>query len=290
MARTCQQREPAVRAGVVRDHGGLARKVEQAERQLASCCLCEHACAVDRSAGHRGRCGCGTETFLYGEGLLWGEEQFITPSYAVYFAGCNLRCSFCYAGPSNLRPEAGASVDLQAVANSIGGSPTEPASFSLIGGEPTVHLHTALRLIAALPPSLPVVWNSNFYFSETAASLLEGAADVLIADFHFGNDDCARSVAGVERYREVVTRNLRWAPTAGALVVRHLALPGHIECCANPVLRWMAAEMPDVPVHVLTNYLPPELPAADRMGEHLSDSEAAAALALVRELGLRTIA
>ena len=44
-----------------------------------------------------------------------------------------------------------------------------------------------------------------------AFRLLDGAVDVFVADFKYGNDQCAERIAKVDRYLEIVTRNLRWA-------------------------------------------------------------------------------
>ena len=41
-------------------------------------------------------------------------------------------------------------------------------------------------------------------------------------------------------------RNLRHAASQGRLIVRHLLLPGHFDCCYRPVVRWMRENLPDV--------------------------------------------
>jgi putative pyruvate formate lyase activating enzyme len=33
-------------------------------------------------------------------------------------------------------------------------------------------------------------------------------------------------------------------------------MPNHVECCTKPVLRWIAENMPDVPVNVMDQYHP----------------------------------
>ena len=256
---------------------------------LRHCCLCERACGVDRLAGETGWCGCDDRSYAYSEDLLWAEETFITPTYAIFFAGCNLGCAFCYASTFNREPRNCHPVDVNGVVARVRESAIPPTTFSLIGGEPTVHLHTALALIDALPPELPVVWNSNFYFSSDCANLLNGCVNVFVADLHFGNDNCAERIAGVASYFNVVRRNLKWAQGAGTLVVRHLVLPGHVECCTRPALAWLAAELPHVPVHILTNYLPPESRLIPEIERYLEDSEAQRALEIAATLGLEII-
>jgi len=271
-----------------RDRTLIAQRIALAEDLLRQCCFCQHRCRVDRTRGEMGKCGCDATSHAYSEEVLWGEEEFITPSYAIFFAGCNLRCAFCSASESNLQPQNHTPIAAEAVARRVRRCEPRPASFSLIGGEPTVHLHTCLRLIAALPPDLPVVWNSNFYFTHSAAQLLEGLVDVFIADVHFGNDDCARSLAGVESYLETLTRNLQWANSAGTLVARHLVLPGHLECCTRPALELLAEELPRVPIHIMTSYVPPTAPTIGELGRELDEQEAARAFEIGQSLGLRT--
>jgi putative pyruvate formate lyase activating enzyme len=256
---------------------------------LQSCRLCERDCRVNRLAGEFGACGCDGRAFAYWEEVLWGEEACITPSYALCFAGCNMQCAFCYAAESNSNPAAYRRVDPAAVAARVRACPTELASFSFIGGEPTVHLPTALQIMEGLPAALPIVWNSNFYFSEICASFLAGKVNTYIADLHFGNNACAREIAGAANYLEVVCRNLHWAKQAGTLIIRHLVLPGHLDCCTQPALSRLAAEFSDVPIHLMTNYLPPEMKRADRLAQTLSEAEIQAAQELLHRYGLRPI-
>jgi len=280
----------AGRTDAMRRVAHMDERIEAAEALLQSCLFCEHRCGVDRTLSERGHCGCPADSRVYLEDLLWGEEEFITPTYAVFFAGCNLRCEFCYAADANRHPTSHPLADPGEIAARVRACRPAPASFSFIGGEPTVHLHTALRIAAALPPDLALVWNSNFYFTPEAAALLAGVVDVFIADLHFGNDECARTLAGADRYLEVVTRNLRWACSQQALVLRHLVVPGHVECCTAPVLRWIAAELPDADVHLMTNYLPPESRLIPEINRPLGDAEVARAEALAKTLGIRSIA
>jgi putative pyruvate formate lyase activating enzyme len=40
------------------------------------------------------------------------------------------------------------------------------------------------------------------------------------------------------------------------VLVRHLVLPGHVECCTKPVLAWIAGNLPNVRVNVMDQYRP----------------------------------
>ena len=126
----------------------------------------------------------------------------------------------------------------------------------LLGGEPTIHLPAALELVAAMPDDSRLVWKTNAHATAQARELLDGMFDVWVADFKFGNDRCARALAGEGRYLAVVRENLRWAAEHTELIVRHLLMPGHLECCWRPVAEWLAAELPGVKVNLRTGFWP----------------------------------
>jgi putative pyruvate formate lyase activating enzyme len=100
------------------------------------------------------------------------------------------------------------------------------------------------------------VWKSDFYGTPEALDLLDGVVDIYVADFKFGNDACARRIAGIDRYVDIVTRNLVHAHAQGRLIVRHLLLPGHRDCCYRPIVRWMRENLRDVEFSLRDGYLP----------------------------------
>ena len=61
-------------------------------------------------------------------------------------------------------------------------------------------------------------------------------------------------MAGVPRYVEVVTRNL--LATADRLIVRHLLLPGHFDCCYRRIVDWLAEHLPQAKFSVRDGFLP----------------------------------
>ncbi len=46
----------------------------------------------------------------------------------------------------------------------------------------------------------------------------------------------------MENYLAIVTRNLVTAAAQGNLIVRHLLLPGHFDCCFRPIVSWLRAQ------------------------------------------------
>ena len=77
-----------------------------------------------------------------------------------------------------------------------------------------------------------------------------------MADFKFGNDQCAKRLSGTANYLSILTRNLHIARQQGRLIVRHLLLPGHLECCFKPAVRWLLENLPDVDFSLREGYLP----------------------------------
>ena len=137
---------------------------------------------------------------------------------------------------------------------------------------------------------LPVVWKSNFFGTIEGFALLDGVVDVYVADLKFGNDTCARQIAGVDGYMQIVTRNLLLAAQGARLIVRHLLLPGHLECCYRPIVDWMCRHLPAVPLRIMTGYLPRWQAAGyQELASPLGREVGAQAVALAREKGLNVI-
>jgi putative pyruvate formate lyase activating enzyme len=106
------------------------------------------------------------------------------------------------------------------------------------------------------PQLPPVVWKSDFHGTPQAFELLDGVVDVYVADFKFGNDECARRLAGIQNYTRIITRNLKIAASQSKLIIRHLLLPGHAECCYRPIVSWLHDNLPSVPLSLRDGYLP----------------------------------
>ena len=57
-------------------------------------------------------------------------------------------------------------------------------------------------------------------------------------------------------YVATVRENLLWANEYSELIVRHLLMPGHIDCCWRPVAEWLASELPGVKVNLRSGFWP----------------------------------
>ena len=68
------------------------------------------------------------------------------------------------------------------------------------------------------------------------------------------------------------------------MLVRHLLMPGHFDCCTVPVLHWLA-DHPDIRVSLLTQYLAPAH-AQGELAETLKQSDIDRAMVLAQGLKL----
>ncbi len=93
---------------------------------------------------------------------------------------------------------------------------------------------------------------------------------------------------GADDYVEVARRNIRMADKHTDLIVRHMILPGHMDCCTRPTLEWLAMELPHGKVSLRTNYVPP-IEAASAPKQYVTAPEAEAAIHQARDMGLHLI-
>jgi putative pyruvate formate lyase activating enzyme len=181
---------------------------------------------------------------------------------------------------------------LRIYARSIAGS----RNVNWVGGDPTPHISIILETMRALATleresgvdarflHVPMVFNSNAYYSTEACKLLDGVIDVYLSDFKYGNDACAHRYSNVDNYTETVTRNL--IASKDRLMIRHLVMPGHIQCCTEPIVEWVREHAPDVKFNLMFQYAPYNVVNYPEMNRYVSDSERRAALNIAKGLNL----
>ena len=201
-----------------------------------------------------------------------------------------MTCSFCMTGESSQNGRAGVVLNPDAVGDRIVKSAPLLRSVTILGGEPAIHLDGALEIAARVPQNLNLVWKTNATASRSGLRLLRGVPDVVLADYKFGNDTCALRIAGIDRYGDIVKSNLRWSARNSRLFIRHLLMPGHFDCCFTPVMDWIGKEMPEIPLSLMTGFLPTFRATNDPvLGRTLRTEEWTRAEQYVRLKGLRTI-
>lgn len=269
----------------------LRRRTARADRLLAACELCELRCGVNRRAGRRARCGLGAASHLYKSYVSLNEEPGLSPALRVFLGGCNFRCRWCDEAPQAFDDTGGVVRARTWAAELHAAVAAGVRCISVLGGEPTLHVHTLLALAVAAERPLPIALNTNLYMTPAVLDLLDGVVGHWLADFKFGNDACARRFAGVPDYLRVVTRNLRRLGAEPGLIVRHVLLPGHFDCCFRPVVEWLGTELPGTRFQLYPGYVPCGPAARDaQIGRLNTRAEVAAALAELTERPLVTVA
>ena len=239
------------RASIARERAAIARAM------LADCRFCAHDCGVNRLVGEFGLCRAGAEPRFFSAQTEVSDELELIPTFAIALSGCDLRCDFCITGAESWNPRAGENFDAADIARKAKQALRNGArTIMVLGGEPTIHLPAALELVAELPDSARLIWKTNAHGSAQARELLDGMFDVWLADFKFGNDDCARRLAKISNYTQVVQENVLWANERNELIVRHLLMPGHIDCCWKPVAEWLAENLPGIKVNLRAGFWP----------------------------------
>jgi putative pyruvate formate lyase activating enzyme len=128
-------------------------------------------------------------------------------------------------------------------------------NINFVGGEPTPNIHTIIGGMLRLDVNVPMLWNSDMYASVDAMNLLMEVIDIWLPDFKYGNDGCARRLSNIPNYSAVTSRNHKLASESD-MIIRHLVLPNHFECCTKPVLEWISRNCPRALVNVMGQYYP----------------------------------
>jgi len=243
-------------------------KIELLNRMLRRCELCEWRCRVNRVDGvKKGACKVGFESRVSTWFHHMGEEAPLVTgggSGTIFFTGCTFRCVFCQNWDISQDHLSGVAVDGRRLSIIMKRLREEGvANINLVGGEPTPNLHTILEGIAHLEVNTPILWNSNMYLTPEAMEILMDVVDIWLPDFKWGNDRCALRYSKAPRYFEAVSRNHSLAHGSGDMIIRHLIIPGHIECCTKPVLDWIAENCPRALVNIMDQYHPDYLVTSD---------------------------
>ena len=241
-------------------------KLELLNRVLRRCVLCEWRCKVNRAEGKKGACRLDRETRVATFFRHFGEEPPLVGKYGsgtIFFTGCNFRCVFCQNWDISQDPTAGRPVSPNMLASIICSLREEgAANINLVGGEPTPHLHTILEALKIANVDVPILWNSNLYLTEESMEILKDVVDIWLPDFKWGDDGCAVKYSHVTRYFEVISRNHRIAHDSADIIIRHLVIPGHFDCCTKPILEWIGEFCPRAIVNVMGQYRPEHLVAS----------------------------
>ena len=268
----------------------LDLKNEIASRILRNCHFCSRKCGVDRTKNKVGYCRCGNTIEVSSICEHMGEEPELVPSGTIFTMGCTIRCSHCqnwtisqWIGPSYKQepPELAREVERLRLNGC--------RNVNLVGGEPTPWLSQWLETFKHVSVNVPIVWNSNAYYSKEAADLLASFADIYLLDFKYGPGDCASRISGAPNYWRVCTTNHMQAAKQGELIVRVLVLPNHLECCTRPILNWIGQNLgPETRVNLMFQFRPEwQAHSIHELRRRLTEIEERKAIRLAEKAGLK---
>jgi putative pyruvate formate lyase activating enzyme len=287
--------------------GELARRAEQAYRQLENCDLCARYCHVNRRQTIEGAvCRTGERAVVASYGAHHGEEAPIRGSRGsgtIFFSWCNLRCVFCQNWDISQKGI---------------GRETEPAGLADMmldlqrQGCHNINFvspsHVVAQILAAVHDAakrglhLPLVYNTGGYDSAEALALLDGVVDIYMPDMKYGDSGLARKYSKVRNYveanRAAVKEMHRQVGdlvfdengiAVRGLLVRHLVMPQGI-AGTQQVLEFIANEISrNTYLNLMDQYRPcyrtdeyPEIDRPTTAEEYRDALDAAARLGLDR--------
>lgn len=256
--------------------GELKERVKHAFQFLEKCKVCPRHCGVNRLKEEHGFCRTGSLPHIAHTVAHFGEEPVLTGSKGsgnVFFASCNLKCSFCQnyqiSQENTLFDEYEMSyeelarqiINLQDqgchVLNFVSPSHFVPQMIKVI----EVACNQGLKL--------PIVYNSNGYDDLESLKLLDGIIDIYLPDFKYYDDKNALNYSKAPHYSEKAKLALKEMfrqvghleiDSSGiaqkGLIVRHLVLPNELsdsEFC----LQWLREEFgPELYLSLMSQYYP----------------------------------
>ncbi len=223
---------------------------------------------------------------IYASWQSLSEEAAFAPAYMIGLAGCNRGCIFCHAR-ADWTGRAGEVLSAATLKTHFERARQMGArTVQFTGGEPTLALD---QLVTALPAAaeLPLVLNTSLSTPLHLSPELLAPFSHVVVSLKFGRASCARRLGGGDGYLGDIRPKLLALREAGIpLRIRHLVMPGHLECCLEPTLGWLAAHFPEAPFSLLLGFVPPAHARAPELGCALNPAERERALALTALSGL----
>ncbi len=236
-----------------------------AYRYLKDCIFCERKCRINRIDGEKGFCLIPADSYVSSSFLHYGEESVLVPSGTIFFQGCNFECVFCqnydisqtWKGKREISEIARKvnAIDLSNIALNLANKGA--LNINYVGGDPIPNIHTIIASLNHQTTNICQLWNSNFFLTEESLSLLIDIMDFWLPDFKFSNE-CGYKYSGVKNYFDIIARNLKRIHDEGSgeIIIRHLVLPNHVECCSKPILEFISNEVPKCVVNIMGQYRP----------------------------------
>ncbi len=248
----------------------------------------------------RGFCGMGAE-MVAARAMLhrWEEPCIAGPggAGAIFFSGCSLKCAYCQNYEISHEGK-GSPVTVEGLAGIMKDLAARGAScIDLVTG---THFTPSIRdALDRYRPPVPVVWNSSGYERPETLKLLEGCVQVYLPDLKHFSPRISGLLAGCPDYFTAASAALKEmrrqtgenvyaenGQLVRGMLVRHLLLPGCTGDCVR-LLRFLAEELPGVPVSLMRQYTPNPRCLIRGMDRRVTDAEYARAAEAALALGIK---
>ncbi len=255
------------------EQGELERRGQIAQQHLEKCDVCPLECGVNRLQGELGVCKTGEFAQVSSYFAHHGEEHPISGRHGsgtIFFSRCNLRCVFCQnADISQL------SFGREVMAESLAVMMLDLQTWgchniNLVSPSHVVpQILAGVHLAAQMGLSIPLVYNTGGYDSQSMLSLLDGVVDIYMPDMKYGDEETAWKYSRVKNYPEInqstvlemqrQVGDLKMDESGIAyrgLLVRHLVLPNEF-AGSKTILKFLVEKVSkDVYLNIMAQYHP----------------------------------
>lgn len=287
--------------------GELARRAEAAlELRKDGCHACPRECG--REDGRRGACGQGDHPLISYAAPYFADEPCLVGTGgtgAIFFAGCNLKCSTCRSTDLSRQTDVWREVTPEDVASfMISLQARGVENLSLVTPSHVVpEALKAIDIAAGRGLTLPIVYNTSTYDRVETLRLLEGVVSIYLPDVKFTDPEAADRHTFVSDYATVARNGIREmhrqvgdlefdsrGMATGGLLVRHLVLPEDLGGVEDLVHFLRDEVSPETCVSILGTYVPPAH-LADRppLNRRPTRDEYLEALRLAKQAGLKLL-
>ncbi len=271
------------------------------------CRVCPRRCGVNRIEGELGWCGMPAELVITAAVPHFGEEPPLNgPGGAgnIFTAGCNLSCVYCQNYQAS-QFRIGRKYSYEGTADLMLKLQDDGVDF--IGWVSPSHYIPSIALSTIIAQErglkIPIIYNTNSYDSVESLRMLEGLADIYLADLRYSDNAFAEKYSGVSDYtavsRSAVEEMFRQVGelrinneglAEKGLIIRHLVLPGGISGSWE-TLCFIALELSkEIPVSIMSQYIPVHkaggYPEIDRT---INEDEYSTVIKMAEDLGFTTI-
>ena len=210
------------------------------------CALCPRRCGADRAAGQAGCCGAAGTLKVARAALHFWEEPCISGtrgSGTVFFSGCALKCCYCQNYPISAQCF-GKEITVERLAGIFLELQRQGAhNINLVTpGQWQPWIIAALDKARADGLRLPIVCNTGGYETAESVARWQGYIDIWLADLKYVSPALSAQLSAAPDYfavaRTAIEAMMAQAgrPVCDAegmmqrgVILRHLALPGHID-------------------------------------------------------------